>query len=839
MSTTTSHAGASLGHRLADHLGLEVLGTEGHDLKVACPGHACQSGDACRIHQTKGTAFCFSCGQSWSPFTMAESLLGDRKKAIDLMVQLGVFDAKTKPSCKPKNEHKHGSHKKMPPTSKAKKSAATKSGPLKVADSTAATEYMPCFDSAGKLLFDPIERVATAKGITKAGLLALGARAIFGTGEVLVPSFAPDLSPRREFSMSATGKGRWPRRWYDGERVAGIFMPIGHDEQPLKPSPDQTWGITEGAKDCAALHSLGFLAAGLPTNRMAEEFSPLFSGVHVVIVPDRDCPGVTGAKATFERLVGYAASIRVAELPLPLQMSKGADVRDCLRLPNGEQLVRDAIENATLAIDYFTRPELIAEIESLGGKLDSSGPDDGDDQTDADNSQPQHARGDGGELDPEVLAEWYIDRNQLDGYPTIRYWRGSFMRYCDGHYTEIPAVEVRADILRRLREAFTGLTQNVIGNAFEHVRASVMLDSRLEPPCWIHDSEPGWTPNETLVMRNGLVNLPNYFACKPHLLPPTPKFFATSAIDYDFDAEAAIPERWLNFLGELWGDDDQSIATLQEWMGYCTTHDTRQQKCLMLVGPRRSGKGTVCRIMSAVVGSSNVAGPTLSSLSDRFGLWPLLDKTLAIFADVRLSGRADQAVIVERLLSITGEDRLTIDKKSVAPVTMKLPVRLMLVSNELPRLSDSSGALIGRLLLLQLNRSFYGEEDPHLLDKLMPELPGILLWALQGWRRLRERGRFTQPDSSLELLGELSDLSSPVGQFVRERCVVDAESWVASSEIYQAWCDWCEQTGRREPGTIQTFGRDLHAVVAGLKPGRLRNGQERIRGYHGIRLKDW
>lgn len=377
MSTYSTQSGAGLGHRLAEQLSIEILGTEGHDLRIPCPNPTCSSSDAGRIHQTKGVASCYSCGGAWSPFQLAELVLGDRQQAKAVMVELGIFEPGKKPA-----KHQNGSHKKMPPTSRVKKKPdMAKSGVPTLAPETDSTEHMPCFNSAGKLLFDPIERVATAKEITKAGLLAFGARAILGTSEVLVPSFAPDLAPRREFALTPLGKGRWPRRWYDGERVAGIFMPIGHDEQPLKPSTDQTWVVAEGVKDCAALHCLGYLAAGLPTNRMAEEFAPLFSGVHVVLMPDRDCPGVTGARASFERLLGFAASIRVAELPLPLQKSKGGDVRDCLKIPNGEQLVRNSIENATLAADYFSRPELIAEIESLGGKIDGSG-DDGDDELD-------------------------------------------------------------------------------------------------------------------------------------------------------------------------------------------------------------------------------------------------------------------------------------------------------------------------------------------------------------------------------------------------------------------------------------------------------------------------
>ena len=104
--------------------------------------------------------------------------------------------------------------------------------------------------------------------------------------------------------------------------------------------------------------------------------------------------------------------------------------------------------------------------------------------------------------------------------------------------------------------------------------------------------------------------------------------------------------------------------------------------------------------------------------------------------------------MTERLLSISGEDSLSIDRKNTTAVESKLDVRLMLLSNELPRLSDVSGALAGRMIILRLSESWYGREDPGLFARLDPELPGILLWAIEGWRRVRARGHFVVPDSS-------------------------------------------------------------------------------------------
>jgi putative DNA primase/helicase len=266
---------------------------------------------------------------------------------------------------------------------------------------------------------------------------------------------------------------------------------------------------------------------------------------------------------------------------------------------------------------------------------------------------------------------------------------------------------------------------------------------------------PPWPAAEILPARNALVHLPSFVKRVCCTVPPSPRFFNAFSLDYDFDPAAKPPVEWLAFLRSIWGSESESIDCLQEWFGYLLTADTRQQKILMMVGPKRSGRGTIARVLKAVTGASNVVNPTLSTLARPFGLSALIDKPVAIFPDARLSSRPDNAAIVECLLSISGEDDQTIDRKHLAAWTGRLPTRFVLISNELPRLKDASGALASRLIILRFTRSFYDQEDTGLFDRLRRELPGILLWAVAGWQRLRLRGRFIQPRSARDLVAAM------------------------------------------------------------------------------------
>jgi len=317
---------------------------------------------------------------------------------------------------------------------------------------------------------------------------------------------------------------------------------------------------------------------------------------------------------------------------------------------------------------------------------------------------------------------------------------------------------------------------------------------------------------------------------------PTPDFFCPYALDYGFDPKAPEINALHDFLGSVWPGDGESYQALQEWLGYLLTPDKSQHKMALLIGPPRSGRGTICRLIKKLIGASNVAHPKLSGLATLFGMECLIGKPVAIIGDARQSNRGDWALALENILGITGDDGATIARKNKVDWTGDLPTRLILVSNELPRFPDQSGAIATRPLVFRFTESFLGREDKNLDAKLQAELPSILLWAIEGWKRLRQRGGFQQPSAGKDLIEQLSDLSSPVGAFVRERCEIKAGNWVARSELFQAWKDWCVDRNR-EPGSDDAFGRNLRAVCPhlGMTQPRDRAGKK-YRAYEGIGL---
>ncbi|MFD9026544.1 phage/plasmid primase, P4 family [Streptomyces parvulus] len=442
-----------------------------------------------------------------------------------------------------------------------------------------------------------------------------------------------------------------------------------------------------------------------------------------------------------------------------------------------------------------------------------------------------------------VLPDW----QDTDGRLLCRRWRGSWMRWTGTAWRELDEQQLRATLYKRLEHAvFTGgtdkqgapelhdwaPTKQKISNLLDALGAVVLLPAEVDAPAWIDGTGHGEPEASPIVAcTNGLLRIRDRA-----LLPHGPGFFNLVSVPFPYDPDATA-RTWERFLAQVWPDNPEAIAALQEWFGYVLSGRTDQQKILLMVGPSRSGKGTIARVLKMLVGKENLAGPTLAGLGTNFGLSTLVGKPLAVISDARLSGN-DNSQVVERLLTISGEDTIDIDRKYRQPWTGKLPTRLMILSNELPYFGDSSGVIARRFIVLNMTVSWLGKEDPTLIDRLAAEMPGIINWALDGLARLEAMGRITEPSSSREAVTTMQDTASPTSAFIRERCTTGPTCSVPVDTLWAVWREWAEDNGVKAVGTKQMFGRNLLSVVPQLSRTRPRDAYGRqVATYNGITLK--
>lgn len=427
---------------------------------------------------------------------------------------------------------------------------------------------------------------------------------------------------------------------------------------------------------------------------------------------------------------------------------------------------------------------------------------------------------------------------------TLHRWRGAWWKWDGSVWVEYEDADMRAWLYRKLErkqylhvDGRSGIgeprawapNRPKVGNLSEAVEAITILPSVTEAPMWTDGREHSGL---VIPCRNGLLDMGTRT-----LLPASPSFFNTSAVPFDYAPDAPEPAGWLEFLASVWPGDPDAVAALQEMFGYVISGRRDLEKIFLIVGPKRSGKGTIATVLTALVGEAHTAGPTLAGLATNFGMADLIGKTLAIVPDARMP-RDGAGLIVERLLMISGRDRVTVDRKHRDAWNGRLPVQFLIMSNELPSLPDAAAAIAGRLIVLRMAESFYGREDSGLKDRLLAELPGIFLWALAGLDRVTERGRFAEPESSAEAVELLQESTSPIGAFLAEKCVMEPEATVTVDALWEAWRLWCNASGRDQPGVKSTFGRLLFAAAPKVKRGKLRSysGGPQVPTYFGVRL---
>lgn len=337
-----------------------------------------------------------------------------------------------------------------------------------------------------------------------------------------------------------------------------------------------------------------------------------------------------------------------------------------------------------------------------------------------------------------------------------------------------------------------------------------------QAPFWLERFND-WDPEDLLVFKNCILNVRRYIEdASDCTVPVTPKLFFEHRAAFDFDANATRePPHWFQFLASL-DRDENWIPFLQEIMGYCLWQKYDLQKFFVLIGPTRSGKGTINGVLENLVGGKPaVCGLSLQSFVDQFGLESAIAKRIAFVPEIRLPNNGVHD-IVANLKAITGGDLVQVKRKHIANLSMRLQLKIVMSTNEFVPLPDNSGALQARMLPLRFTKSFRGKEDLELAEKLSREYSSILLWALDGLKRLRHNdGRFTLPESTREQLRQLTEASAPLQAFVEECCVVDQSSACHSPSLYAVYERW-HQT--YEPETKKLNNTEFADAMRATEP---------------------
>lgn len=301
---------------------------------------------------------------------------------------------------------------------------------------------------------------------------------------------------------------------------------------------------------------------------------------------------------------------------------------------------------------------------------------------------------------------------------------------------------------------------------------------------------------------NGTYHLENSFTEE--------KEFCLNRLPVAYVPDAPVPSRWLSFLNELLYPED--IPTLQEFIGYCLIPTNKAQKMLMMVGKGGEGKSCVGLVLYKLFGANMRNGSLHKLEKSRFAVADLQNRLLMVDDDLKMKKLEETNTI--KTIVTAADMPLDLERKGVQSYEAEMYVRIMAFGNDvLQSLYDHSDGFFRRQIILTTkDKPKDRASDPFLTDKLGEEIEGILLWAIEGLRRLmKNRFHFTISDRARENLATAIKDGNNVSQFMESEGYFrfQADGEITSKEFYGLYLQWCEDNAVH-PLASKTFSTYLN-----------------------------
>lgn len=406
----------------------------------------------------------------------------------------------------------------------------------------------------------------------------------------------------------------------------------------------------------------------------------------------------------------------------------------------------------------------------------------------------------------EAFAMLYGDRVRYD-HTRAKWlvWDSPIWRLdCDGELQRFAVMTARERLAASARiddEKMRGSAARWALQSESLFRRRAMLESAaiLKP---IADAGT-WDTNDWLIgCANGVFDLR-----AGRMIQADPAQRITRSTRIAFDALAECP-RWDLFLEEVFASPEL-IEFIKRAVGYSLTGDISEQIVFILYGLGANGKSVFLSVLRDLLGdyAANTPFQTFEAM-ERGGstndVAALAGMRLVTSSETRESSKLNEA----RLKSITGGDPITARFLFREYFTFQPKLKLWLAVNHKPKVSDDTYGFWRRVRLIPFTRTFDASTaDPHLIDTLRDELPGIFRWAVEGCIDWQNRG-LQAPQVVTQATDAYRNEQDAIGQFIADKCIISDKARGAASDLWESFNQWRTENDA-DPLTQTAFGRRL------------------------------
>lgn len=277
-------------------------------------------------------------------------------------------------------------------------------------------------------------------------------------------------------------------------------------------------------------------------------------------------------------------------------------------------------------------------------------------------------------------------------------------------------------------------------------------------------------------------------------------------IPYIRDADCPI---WLSLLDRVFDGNKSLMSFVQRAVGYSLTADDSEQIFFILHGAGANGKTTLLTAIMDVLGEYALNTPTETLMLKQRGAIP---NDVARLRGARLisanEAEEGQRLAESLLKQLTGGDIVTARFLHGEFFDFKMSGKIWLRTNHKPTIRGTDHAIWRRVRLIPFTVTIPDEEqDKHLPEKLLTELPGILSWAIQGCLDWQQTG-LGMPDEIKQATAKYRGEMDILGTFLEECCILSQATETRAGDLYKTYTTWCGESGER--AVSQTvFGRRM------------------------------
>ena len=250
----------------------------------------------------------------------------------------------------------------------------------------------------------------------------------------------------------------------------------------------------------------------------------------------------------------------------------------------------------------------------------------------------------------------------------------------------------------------------------------------------------------------------------------------TKKIPVVYDPKARCP-KFDAFLREV-QPDPEVVAFLQRWFGLSMTA-LPVQAMAFFHGDGANGKSVLVDLMAKIAGdyAATVRIESLTGTARRGGGDATPDLVPLIGARFARTSEPDQGTRLQEGLikALTGGEPILVRALHSDFIEIRPIFKLTMSGNHKPEIRGTDDGIWRRVMMVPWTVTIPEERrNPHLVDELMDEAPGILNWLVGGLIDYLEGG-LRPPKVVTDATAEYRQESDPLGQFLGECCVVDGD----------------------------------------------------------------